>query len=169
VPTSSSQSTALTASRQPPAAGQSLTASRQPPAASLLEASLSRLDGPARDRAEEGLIYALNAALVASGASMDEAADVRAALADARAPLSLGLESLAAGDPDRAAAALAGGPIRDIFQAGLVEPYRLQARARRIAQAARLPQAQSVTLLDPPLAQVVEGLQRKRPARPDPA
>jgi Family of unknown function (DUF6178) len=146
-----------------------LAASRPRPAASLLEEALSRLDGPARDSAEEGLLYALNAALVASGVSMDEPEDVRGALEDARATLSLGLESLSGRDADRAAAALAERPIREIFQAGLAEPYRLQTRARRIAQSARLPQAQNVTLLDPPLAEMVEALQRKRPAWPDPS
>ena len=155
------------ATSTPTSTSTSLTASPQS-SASLLEAALSRLDGAARDRAEEGLIYALNAALVASGASMDEPEDVRAALGDARATLSLGLEALSGTDPDRAAAVLAQQPIREIFQAGLAEPYRLQARARRVGEAARLPQAKTVTLLDPPLAQVVEALQRKRPAWPDP-
>jgi Family of unknown function (DUF6178) len=140
-----------------------------PPSGGLLEEALSRLGGDARDRAEEGLVYALNAALVASGSPMDEPDEVRAALADARATLSLGLETLAGTDLDRAAAVLAERPIRDIFQAGLAEPYRLQSRARRIAQSARLPQAQNVTLLDPPLSEVVDALQRKRPVWPDPA
>jgi len=135
----------------------------------LLEEAISRLDGEARDRAEEGLVYALNAALVASGVSMDEPDEVRAALDDARATLSLGLETLAGGDAEQAAAVLAGRPVREIFQAGLSEPYRLQGRARRIAQSARLPQAQNVTLLDPPLSDVIEALQRKRPVWPDPA
>ena len=107
------------------------------PDLALVEVGLGGVDsddlGEARDRAEEGLIYALNAALVASGTSMDEPEDVGAALADARATLSLGLETLSGGAPDRAAAALAERPIREIFQAGLVDPYRLQSRARRIA------------------------------------
>jgi hypothetical protein len=154
-PTSTPTSTSLTPSTAP--------------APSLLESALSRLDAAARDRAEEGIVYALNAALVASGVSMDEPEDVRAALGDARATLALGLETLSGGDAERAAAALAKRPIREIFQAGLAEPYRLQSRARRIAQSARLPQAQNVTLLDPPLTQVVEALQRKRPAWPDPS
>ena len=67
-----------------------------------------------------------------------------------------------------AARVLAGKSVRQIFQAGLGDAYRLQARARRIAQSARLPQAQTVTLLDPPLSDVVEALQRKRPVWPDP-
>ena len=152
-----------------PATSTSLAARPQHAGASLLESAVSRLDGEARDRAEEGLVYALNAALVASGSSMDEPEEVRAALADARATLSLGLETLSGGDPDRAAAALVERPVREIFQAGLVDPYRLQSRARRIAQSARLPQAQNVTLLDPPLSNVVDALQRKRPVWPDPS
>src|SRR6266849_2294660 len=159
----------LTSSPTPTSTSTSLAARLQPTAANLLESALSRLDGDARDRAEEGLVYALNAALVASGVSMDEPEEVRAALGDARATLSLGLETLSGGDPGRAAAALAERPVRDIFQAGLAEPYRLQSRARRVAQSARLPQAQNVTLLDPPLSDVVESLQRKRPVWPDPS
>ena len=159
----------LTSSPTPTPTSTSLAARLQPTAANLLESALSRLDGDARDRAEEGLVYALNAALVASGVSMDEPEEVRAALGDARATLSLGLETLSGGDPGRAAAALTERPVRDIFQAGLAEPYRLQSRARRVAQSARLPQAQNVTLLDPPLSDVVESLQRKRPVWPDPS
>jgi hypothetical protein len=139
------------------------------PFPNLLESSLSLLQGEARDRAEEGLLYALNAVLVASGSSMDEPDEVGAALADARATLSLGLETLSGAAPDRAATALADRPIREIFQAGLVDPYRLQSRARRVAQSARLPQAQNVTLLDPPLSDLVDALQRKRPVWPDPS
>jgi len=49
------------------------------------------------------------------------------------------------------------------------EAYRLQARARRAAAAARLPQAQTTTLLDPPLSSVVDSLSRLRPSIPDPS
>jgi hypothetical protein len=143
--------------------------SRPAGAATLLEDALSRLEGHDRDHAEEGLVYALNAALVANAISLDEVEEVRGALADARATLSLGLELLSGGDGDAAARVLAERPVREIFQAGLQEPYRLQSRARRIAQSARLPQAQTVTLLDPPLSHAVEALQRKRPVWPDPA
>ncbi|HWE24445.1 MAG TPA: DUF6178 family protein, partial [Myxococcales bacterium] len=141
------------------------------PAASppLLEAAVALLDGDERDRVEEGIVHAFNAALVANAVSFDDAEEVRNALADARATLSLGLEVLSGGDVPRAARALAERPIREIFQAGLADAYRLQSRARRIAQSARLPQAQNVTLLDPPLSEAVEALQRKRPVWVDPA
>ncbi len=138
------------------------------PAANLLESALARLGPDDQQHAEEGLIYALNSALVANGVSLDDPEEVRTALADARATLSLGLELLSSSDVDLAARALAEQPVREIFQAGLAEPYRLQSRARKIAEAARLPQAQTVTLLDAPLGDLVEALQRKRPAWPDP-
>lgn len=152
------------------APGTSSTALAAPPPAGpgLLESALALLEGEERDRAEEGVVHALNAAMVANAVSFDEVDEVRAALADARATLALGLEVLSDGNPAAAARALAERSIRDIFQAGLADPYRLQARARRIAQSARLPQAQTVTLLDPPLSETVESLQRKRPVWIDP-
>lgn len=160
---------------EPPAAsspsGATTTALAAAPASSpgLLESALALLDGEERDRADEGIVHALNAALVANAVPFDDADEVRTALADARATLSLGLEVLSNGDPAAAARVLAGKPVRDIFQAGLADAYRLQSRARRVAQSARLPQAQTVTLLDPPLSDVVEALQRKRPVWLDPA
>ncbi|HYZ90031.1 MAG TPA: DUF6178 family protein [Myxococcales bacterium] len=156
------------APRAKPTASSAL-ATRPPAAPELLESALSFLDGEERDRAEEGVVHALNAAMVANAVPFDEVDEVRDALADARATLSLGLETLSNGDARAAARALAERPIREIFQAGLAEPYRLQSRARRIAQSARLPQAQTVTLLDPPLSEMIEALQRKRPVWVDPA
>ena len=164
----SSQPTSDSMTGTAPASTTALTARSGTGAANLLETALARLTGDDRDRAEEGLVYALNAALVANAVSLDDVEEVRGALGDARATLSLGLELLSSGDVDAAARALAHRPVRDIFQAGLSEPYRLQSRARRIAQSARLPQAQTVTLLNPPLSDAVEALQRKRPMWPDP-
>lgn len=140
-----------------------------PGAPGLLDSALALLDGEKQDRAEEGVVHALNAALVANAVPLDDVDEVRSALDDARATLSLGLEVLANGDSTAAARVISERPIREIFQAGLVDAYRLQGRARRIAQSARLPQAQTVTLFDPPLSDVVEALQRKRPAWVDPS
>ena len=56
------------------------------------------------DTAEEALVYASNAALVANRVSLNEANDVREQLTDARATLSLGLEVLSSGDAQKAAA-----------------------------------------------------------------
>src|SRR5205823_481584 len=118
-----------------------------PAAPELLESALALLDGEERDRAEEGVVHAFNAALVANAVPFDDVEEVRTALADARATLSLGLEVLSNGDAAAAARVLAERPVREVFRAGLVDAYRLQARARTVAQSARLPQAQAVTLL----------------------
>jgi hypothetical protein len=48
------------------------------------------------------------------------------------------------------------------------EAYRLQTRARRLAAQARLPQAQSTTVLDEPLESVLQALLRQRPAFHEP-
>lgn len=129
----------------------------------LLERAAERLSGEERDRAEEGVVYACNAALVAQGVAFDDVQAVRRALADARALLSLGLELVSGGDEEQAARALAGQPSRTLFQAAMGELYRLQSRARTAAKALRLPQAQRATLLDPPLANLVDGLSQVPP------
>jgi hypothetical protein len=139
------------------------------PVANLLERALGELSGEERERAEEGVVYASNAALVANAVPAEDFAEVRDTLADARATLALGLEVLSGGDVHAAARVLAERPVRQIFQTGMGEAYRLQARARRAAAAARLPQAQTATLLEPPLSNLVEALSRPRPEIPDEA
>jgi hypothetical protein len=137
------------------------------PAPHLLERALEELSGEERERAEEGVVYASNAALVANAVPAEDFEELHDTLADARRTLSLGLEVLSAGDVHAAARVLAERPIRQIFQTAMGEAYRLQARARRAAAAARLPQAQTATLLDPPLSEVVDALSGLRPAFPD--
>jgi hypothetical protein len=139
------------------------------PVANLLERALEELSGQERDRAEEGIVYASNAALVLNAVPADDFDELRDTLAGARSTLTLGLEILSGGDLQLAARVLAERPIRQIFQSGMGEAYRLQARARRAAAAARLPQAQTATLLDPPLSHLVDSLSRVRPSIPDPA
>src|SRR5438270_1690577 len=156
---------ASTRTKPDPSAGTALTA----PAANLLEQALEELSGEERERAEEGIVYASNAALVANAVPADDFEEMRDTLADARSTLSLGLETLSGGDVHAAARVLAERPVRQIFQSAMGEAYRLQARARKAGAAARLPQAQSVTLLDPPLSDVVDALSRLRPSVPDPA
>ncbi len=140
-------------------AAQALAAPGRP----LLEAALELLSGEELERAEESAVYAANAALVANRVRLDDADEVGEQLRDARATLSLGLELISSGDPQRAARALADEPVREIFQTAMGEAYRLQTRARKLAARARLPQAQSATVLDEPLESVVQGLLRQRP------
>ncbi len=134
----------------------------------LLDAALSLLPDEELEGAEEAVVYAANAALVANRVPLDDATAVREQLQDARATLSLGLELASGGDPAAAARALAGQPIRSIFQAAMGEAYRLQTRARTIAARSRLPQAQTVTVLDEPLEAVVMALLHVRPLFHDP-
>src|SRR5258708_38616007 len=94
---------------------------------------------------------------------MDDLRGVRDAIEGARATLSLGLELSSQGDEARAARILAEVPVKQIFQTAMAEVYRLQTRARAAQKKARLPQAQSVTLLDPPLAGALDALAADRP------
>jgi hypothetical protein len=129
----------------------------------LLDEALQQLPGDDLERAEEAIVYAANSALVANRVSLDDADEVRDQLGHARATLSLGLELLSGADPPRAARLLADTPIRAVFQAGIGEAYRLQTRARKVAASARLPQAQSSTVLEEPLESAVQALLRERP------
>jgi hypothetical protein len=150
--------------REEPHAGTALVA-RAPD--DLLEQAVRGLEGTARDRAEEGIVYALNAALVANAVPLEDYEEVRDALRDARGTLALGLEVVSGGDAALATQVLGDRSVRDIFQVGIGEAYRLQSRARKVEIAARLPQARSATLLDPPAADAVESLSRLRPSIPD--
>jgi hypothetical protein len=53
--------------------------------------------------------------------------------------------------------------VRAIFQAAMGELYRLQSRARAVAAANRLPEAQRATLLGPPHAALLDALQGTPP------
>ena len=125
---------------RPPAAKSAPASAATPallaPVSNLLERALEELSGKERERAEEGILYASNAALVANAVSGDDFEELRDTLADARATLALGLEILSGGDLQVAARVLAERPVRQIFQTAMAEAYRLQARARRAAAAA---------------------------------
>jgi uncharacterized protein DUF6178 len=147
------------AERFEPTRTQALTPQARP----LLDEALEQLAGDELEGAEEAIVYAANSALVANRVPLDDPDEVRDQLALARATLSLGLEVLSDGDPARASRTLVETPIRAVFQAAMGEAYRLQGRARKVAAAARLPQAQSTTVLDEPLESVVQALLRQRP------
>jgi hypothetical protein len=134
----------------------------------LLDAALDLLNGEELETAEEALVYASNAALVANRVSLNEANDVREQLADARATLSLGLEVLSSGDAQTASNVLVETPVREIFQTAMGEAYKLQTRARKVAAGLRLPQAQSTTLLDEPLESALQALLKTRPLLHEP-
>jgi hypothetical protein len=133
----------------------------------LLDRAVAQLSGEELDRAQEGVLYAVNASVVVSGAAPDDPFALRTAVEEAHLTLSLGLAVASNGDEARAARILAEKPVREIFQAAMGEAYRLQARARAVQKQARLPQAQSVTLLDAPLSDLVDALAAQRPRIPD--
>lgn len=155
---------------QPAAAEATSTAALvpSPAGAPLLDRAFALVPADSLERAEESLVYAANAALVAEGIEPGDALAARATLQDARNTLSLGLELLSGGDAARAAVLLAERPVREIFQAAMGELYALQSRARRVSQAAVLPGVKSATLLEPPYAELISTLDRKRPSLPDP-
>lgn len=134
----------------------------------LLDEALALLSGEELDRAEEAVVHAANAALVANRVPLTDGDQVRTQLADARATLSLGLELLSSGDPARAARLLSEKSVREIFQAAMGEAYALQSRARKLAASARLPQAQSATLLDEPVESALQALLQQRPQLHEP-
>ena len=134
----------------------------------LLDRALALVPSESFERAEESVLYAANAALVANNVAPDDALAARTTLQETRSLLSLGLDVLAGGDAGRAAALLAERPIKQIFQAGMGELYALQTRARLISQAGRLPGAKSATLLESPWSDLMAALERKRPTLLDP-
>src|SRR5262249_37962920 len=66
-------------------------------------------------------------------------------------------------DPAGGGGVLVGPPTRQISQPAMGGASRLQTRAGKIAPKARLPQAQSVTVLDEPLESALQALLRPRP------
>ena len=130
----------------------------------LLDRAVMRLSGDDLDHAEQAVAYAANASLVAWGTALDDSFEVRRVLTDARSTLSLGLELLSGGDEALASRALAEKPVRDIFQLAMGQLYRLQTRARAAAAAARLPETQTATVLEPPYALLIDALLATPPA-----
>src|SRR3989475_1370206 len=118
-------------------ATQALIAPRGP----LLDAALERLDGDDLESAEEAIVYAANAALVANRVPLDDADEVREQLGDARATLSLGLELLSGGDPSRAAGILVAKAVPSVVQAAMGGADRPQGRGGEVAAQARAPPA----------------------------
>jgi hypothetical protein len=148
----------------PPSSSTALTVPGRP----LLDEALAKLNDEELEQAEESIAYAANSALVANRTPMGDSDEVREQLLSARGTLSLGLELLSGGDPEKASRVLVEQPVREIFQTAMGEVYRLQTRARQIAKRARLPEAQSVTLIDEPLESALQALLVPRPKLHEP-
>jgi hypothetical protein len=111
------------------------------------------------------LLWVLNAALVVEGTDPSDAAEVQRVTGAANDTLSLGLEHASRGDPARGAALLAGAPLKRLFQVGASLALQLKFRAERLMKSgkASFPSVARESLFDPPLAEAVAGLRRKRP------
>lgn len=125
---------------------------------SLLDRAAASLSPEEREAAEAQVVAAANAVLVADGVDPGEPEAVRGAFEAARAYLELGLEKIAGADEARAAEALAGTPVKRIFQEGFGRVLELSWRARRL-----LERAGEGTRLGAPLDEMLAALAGRRP------
>jgi hypothetical protein len=124
----------------------------------LLDRAAARLDPAARDRFEAEAAGAANAVLVADAVDPGELEAVRSAFEAARAYLELGLERLAGGDEEKAAAALVETPLKRVFQHGFGRVLELSWRAQRL-----LERAGEGSRFGSPLDEALAALAARRP------
>jgi hypothetical protein len=124
----------------------------------LLDRAAARLGAEEQDRVEANVVAAANAVLVADAVDPGDLDAVRTAFESARAYLELGLEQLAGGDEERAAATLVETPLKRIFQHGFGRVLELSWRAQRI-----LKRAGEGTRLGSPLDEALDALAARRP------
>jgi hypothetical protein len=132
-------------------------------AGSLLARAWARLPPEARGRLELELVTAANAVLVADSVDPADLEAVRRSVETARAFVEMGLDEEAAHDEERAAEVLGETSVKALFQRGFGRVLGLRSRAERL-----LPghgeDARPGLALDPPLAEAVAALSRRRPA-----
>jgi Family of unknown function (DUF6178) len=128
----------------------------------LLDRAAARLPPDAAGSVEAQIVAAANAVLVADAVDPGDVDAVRGAFESARGYLELGLEKLAAGDEARAAEALAGTPVKRIFQEGFGRVLELSWRAERIRERAG-PDARLGSPLDEALAALASNRPRYYP------
>jgi hypothetical protein len=128
----------------------------------LLGRAAAGLPPEDREALELQLLGAGNAVLVADGIDPADLDQVREAVAGARALVELGLERLAGGDEARAAEAVAGTPVKRLFQEGFGRVLELAWRAERILKAGGAG-TRADPLLDAPLGEALSALASRRP------
>ncbi len=124
---------------------------------SLLDRAFAALEDDDRDAVERQIVSAANAVIVADAVDPSDLEAVRAAFGAARAYLELGLERLGGADDRGAAEALAGTPVKRIFQEGFGRVLELRWRAERILASG------GHERLGSPLVEMLAALARRRP------
>lgn len=123
---------------------------------SFLTRAWDRVDDPAvAERLQGALVVLVNKSLSAERARPGEPAAMRAGAEHATATLSLGLEAVARGDVDRAAAALASISLTRLHRVG----YTLGARLARMARSL----APRAATAEPPVPAMLVALTGQRP------
>ena len=129
---------------------------------SLLARAAASLDAAERESLDLQLITAGNAVLVADGIDPVDLDQVRDAVTGARAMVELGLERISGGDEPRAAEALAGTPLKRLFQEGFGRVLELSWRADRLFRGGGAGQ-RTAPLFDAPLGEMLTALSSRRP------
>jgi hypothetical protein len=125
---------------------------------SLLDGAVAALPPAERDAVEGEIVTAANAVLVADRIDPADPDAVRGAFESARGYLELGLDLLAAGDPAKAADALAHTPVKRIFQEGFGRVLALSWRAKELRR-----RAGEERRLGAPLDEALAALAARRP------
>jgi hypothetical protein len=122
------------------------------------------LERDGADTLKGELVYLCNKAMVADGAEISELDDVRQTLDHVYHYLNVGLSHLAQEDTNQGATILQRLYLKQIFQVGYSRTVQLSRRAQRIVANEWFPEGKaSLTLLDTPYREAVEGLLQKRP------
>ena len=128
----------------------------------FLDQVAAKLPDDARGSFNEGLVYLLNCAIVADGVEPRELELARTSVGAARDQLSLGLELASDGDETRALAVLLSTPPVELFRLAVTRLAELQKEANAAARPLLFGQGGQLAL-DPPDAETLAGLRRKRP------
>jgi hypothetical protein len=154
----------------PEPASDALLAAPAAPAGSFLDRALTAVEDPAElDRLAAALAALGNRNLAADQVPLSDLEAARGCLQDLHFRLSLGLEHLCDGDPERAPAVLSGVALLRVARLGFSLTLDLRRRLRPLARGGELGRKPwTADLLDPPLDQRVEALLRPKPRYLDP-
>lgn len=133
----------------------------------FLDRVVEQLPDQSRAFFNEGLLYLLNCAIVADRVAPRDLDLARPSIESARDMLSLGLELVTDGDEAMALRVLGATPATQLFRRAAAEVAKLSRQAAQAVGALPGGSAAAV-LLDPPEAQLLAGLRKRRPQLYDP-